>query len=148
MKHIASIPLLSALTILLSCNGSVKEKINTVGDAAGETAGEFFKGVGKGIDNAMQVKIVSPPYIAQRGLEFSRTTIAGAGEGTDNLLNVYVIFKKDFKGKLNSKVYDAEGHEAGRASAEVEGKAGDAKYVDFEFDKRTNIDSDYKIVIE
>ena len=148
MKHIASIFFLSVLTVLFSCNSSVKEKINTVGDAAGETAGEFFKGVGKGIDNAMEIKIVSPAYISQRGLEFSKTTIASTSEGTDNLLNVYVIFKKDFKGKLSSKVFDASGHETGRASADVEGKAGDAKYVDFEFDKRTNIDSDYKIVIE
>ena len=148
MKHIASILFLSALTVLFSCNGTVKEKINTVGGAAGETAGEFFKGVGKGIDDAMQVTIVSPPYIARRGLEFSKTTIASTSEGTDNLLNVYVIFKKEFKGKLSSKVYDPEGHETGRTSVDVEGKAGDAKYVDFEFDKRTNIDSDYKIVIE
>jgi hypothetical protein len=30
----------------------------------------------------------------------------------------------------------------------VTGEAGEAKYVDFIFDKRTNIDRDYKIVLE
>ena len=142
------LPLL-ILFALCSCSGSsVKEKINGAGDAAGQTAGEFFKGVGKGIDEVMELNITSPPYIAQRGLEFSQATLNSNGEGTDNVLNVYVIFKKDYKGNLLSKVFDNKGREAGRATVDLEGKAGEAKYIDFEFDKRTNIDTDYKIVIE
>ena len=141
---------LSALIFLVSAcsHESVKEKVNTVGDAAGETAGEFLKGVGSGMDKAFEVKVSSPKYISDKGLEFSKVTINSAGEGIDNMLNVYVIFKKDFSGKLTAKVFDTKEKEVGRVALQVEGKAEDAKYIDFEFDPRTNIDSDFKIIIE
>jgi len=147
MKSRLHLLLLFALLFLFSCHSSVKEKINTVGDAAGETAGEFFKGVGKGIDNALEVKITHPKYITERGLEFGKTTVSSNG-GTDNVLSVYILFKKDFKGRLTSKVFDTKGQETGRTAADVEGKAGEARFTDFVFDTRTNIDSDYRITIE
>ncbi len=137
------------LLFVSSCSHeSVKEKVNTVGDAAGETAGEFLKGVGSGMDKAFEVKVTSPKYISDKGLEFSKVNINSSGEGIDNLLNVYVIFKKDFSGKLTAKVFDTKDKEVGRVALQVEAKAEEAKYIDFEFDPRTNIDSDFKIIIE
>ncbi len=137
------------IMLLFSCSGhSVKEKINTVGDAAGQTAGEFFKGVGKGVDKVLEVKITSPASIADKGLQLGKSTVTSANEGTDNVLNVYAIFTKTFSGKLTAKVFDLKNNEIGRAAVEVTGKADDAQYVTFEFDKHTNIDSDFKITIE
>jgi hypothetical protein len=49
---------------------------------------------------------------------------------------------------VTMKVLDAEGLELGRTKVLVKGEPGDAKFVDFVFDTRTNIDRDNKIVME
>jgi hypothetical protein len=45
-------------------------------------------------------------------------------------------------------VYNSDGVELGRTKAMVQGEAGDAQFVDFIFDKRTNIDRDHKVIME
>ena len=45
------------------------------------------------------------------------------------------------------RVINKEGEEYGRIVQEVTGKKDEAKYVDFVFDKRTNIDSKGKLLI-
>jgi hypothetical protein len=61
---------------------------------------------------------------------------------------VYVIFTQDFKGSLTAKAYDDNSLEMGRVKIAVEGKKDEAKYVEFHFDKRTNIDSKNMLKIE
>ena len=54
----------------------------------------------------------------------------------------------DFKQNVSVKVFDQNGQEYGRVSLLVEAKKGEAKYFDFIFDQRTNIESKSKFVIE
>jgi len=49
---------------------------------------------------------------------------------------------------LVAKVFDRKGLEMGRARQKVTAVKGDAKFIEFHFDKRTNIDVDSKITIE
>ena len=136
--------LLPVVSFLSSCGHAV----NDAGNAAGKTASEFVKGVGKGIDDAMEIKLKTPPALSEQGLTLGKSTVSSADEGTDNVLSVYVIYGKDFNGKLTAKVYDVKKNEIGRAAVSVVGKANDASYVTFEFPKQTNIDSDDEITIE
>lgn len=134
---------------LISCtSNSIKEKINKAGDIAGQATGEFVEGASKGISKAFDVKIEIDPTLAAKGIEFGKTSVTSDSIGTDNLLVVYVIFNKDFKGKLISKAFDDKAVEMGRVAVEVEGKKDEAKYVEFHFDKRTNLDSKNKITVE
>lgn len=64
------------------------------------------------------------------------------------MLNVYLIFDKKISRNVTMKVMDAEGLELGRTKVLVKGEPGDAKFVDFVFDTRTNIDRDNKIIME
>ena len=48
---------------------------------------------------------------------------------------MYVVADKAFKGKLVARALDAEGTEIGRASAEAEFAADDARYVTFQFNE-------------
>jgi hypothetical protein len=59
-----------------------------------------------------------------------------------------MIFDKKMNRNVTMKVLDAEGLELGRTKVLVKGEPGDAKFVDFVFDTRTNIDRDNKIVME
>jgi hypothetical protein len=147
MKYQIFIALLAASCLFSCSSNAVKEKINTAGDLAGQTVGEFSKGLGNGVTKAFDVNITLPPPLLARGLKMGKNTV-NSETGTDNVLNAYFIFDKDYSGTLVSKVFDAKGQEMGRTTALVEGKAGEARFVDFVFDQHTNIDSDSKITIE
>ena len=147
MKIIAVI--LSASFTLFSCStSSVKEKINQAGDVAGQVAGEFAEGAGKGLIKAFDVKVSVSETLTAKGIQLGKTTVTSDTLGTDNLLVAYVIFNNDFKGSLTAKVVDENGLETGRSTIQVEGIKNDAQYIEFLFDKRTNIDSKNLVTIE
>ena len=142
------------LVVLISlfinaCSGpEAKDKINRAGDLAGETVGEFVSGVSSGVTKAFDVKVTLPEGMAERGLAFGKVTVSSDTVGTDNLLTLYVIFEKDFRGNLTTKVYDDKQLEMGRCRVALRGKAGEARFVEFHFDRRTNIDNNSKIMLE
>jgi hypothetical protein len=144
------ITLIAITTIMLTAcsSNSIKEKINKVGDVAGQTAGEFIEGASKGVQKAFDIKIVLPDGLKEKGVEFGKATVSSDSLGTDNLLVLYVIFNKDFKGKLTAKVFDDQSQEMGRSIVALTGKKDESKFIEFHFDKRTNIDSKNKLTLE
>jgi hypothetical protein len=139
----------AAIVMLTACNStSIKEKINKAGDVAGQTAGEFIEGASKGVKKAFDVKIIVPDALKEKGIEFGKATVASDSSGTDNVLVLYVIFNKDFEGKLTAKVFDDQAQEMGRCNVIVKGAKDEARFIEFRFDKRTNIDSKNKLTIE
>ena len=141
--------LIFSVIFLFSCsNSSVNDKINKVGEVVGEAGGHLAKGIGNGATQAFEVKIDLPLNLKEQGLSFGKITVGNDTSGNDNLLSVYFIFAKDFSGNLTAKVFDNKSMEMGRANILVEGKMNEAKFFDFHFDKRTNIDSDCKLTIE
>jgi hydrogenase maturation factor len=147
MKNTISI--LFTTFICMSCSTStIKEKINKAGDAAGQAAGEFAQGASKGISKAFDVKISLPADMTSKGIQFGKAMVMNDSLGDDNMLVLYVIFNKDFEGKLSAKAFDDQSLEMGRASVQVNGKKDQAKYVEFHFDKRTTINSKNRITIE
>ena len=134
---------------LLSCSShDVKEKINQAGDVAGQTVGEFASGVSTGIGKAFEMKVELSEELKGKGMSFGKTTVSSDTGATDNLLTLYVIFNQDFDGSLTAKAFDVKGLEMGRTKLNVSGKKDEAKYIEFRFDKRTNIDNDSKLTIE
>jgi hypothetical protein len=64
----------------------------------------------------------------------------GTDSSTDNILTTYLIFDERLDQDITIKVISEAGQEYGRATEHISGQKGDAKYFDFFFDKRTNID--------
>jgi hypothetical protein len=131
----------------------VKEKkkstINQGGEAVGKTATEFIEGVSEGVDKTLQCEIVLSNSLIDKGLKTGKFSINNdASGGENNTLVLYVIFDKDFSQEVVAKSFDKSGLENGRTKVAVEGKAGEAKYYDFVFDKRTNIEAKSKITME
>lgn len=142
--------LIALACALLSCSSDkLKEKINETGAATGEAIGEFSTGVSSGVEKALEVKLDLSEGLKSKGITFGKQTISNdpAG-GEDNLLIVYVIFNQDFKGSIIAKAFDNKGQEMGRVKIEVSGKKDETQFLEFHFDKRTNIDSDSKITLE
>lgn len=137
------------LVVLTSCSStSVKEKIEQVGDAAGQTAGKLAKGIESGINKTFDVQVELPEELKKQGITFGKAIVSSDKEGTDNLLSIYFIFADPFSGSITAKAFDTKSQEMGRTTTPVRGNKGEATYFDFHFDKRTNIDSDSKLVIE
>ena len=66
---------------------------------------------------------------------------------SSELLTAYLIFDQDFRQNVTVKVYDQNGFEYGRTNVDIDAKQGEAKYIDFPFDKRTEIENKSKFVI-
>lgn len=141
------IPIL-ALFIFSCSTDNIKEGINKAGDVAGQTAGEFIEGASKGVEKAFDVKVNLSDDLKKKGLEFGKTYITSDSLSTDNLLMVYIIFNQDYSDTLKAKVYDDKQLEMGRTTTIVTAKKDEAKFVEFHFDKRTNIDSKNVLTVE
>ncbi len=134
--------------LLAACNGAnVNEKIQNASEKAGQAVSEMAKGVSKGVKSSFEIHISKTDSNSLKAIDFGKIELKSK-DGTDNMLSIYFIFKKDFSRKLLIKVYDNKGLEMGRSSQVVKGKKDEAGFIDFIFDKRTNIDNDSKITIE
>jgi hypothetical protein len=142
-------PLLAINLLLFACTSpETKNNINKVGDAAGQAVGEFVEGVTHGVEKAFDVKVDVPQNLAGKGIHFGKTYVTNANDGTDNLLLIYMIFDNDFSGDLTAKAFDNKGLEMGRVTVKVTGNKNEARFIEFHFDKHTNIDSDCRLTIE
>lgn len=136
---------------ILSCNriaNKTKEGINKGGEMVGETATEFFEGVSEGVDKTLECDIILSKDLIKKGLKTGVYDINGMPIGRNNKLTLYIIFEKDFNDIIIAKAFNKNGQEIGRTKITVEGKANDASYFDFEFDKRTDIGFKNKIILE
>lgn len=142
------------LFALMACScGDVSEKaketINRGGEVVGKTATEFIEGVSEGIDKTLECEIVLSPELAAKGLKTGKFSIeTDSTGGHNNMLTLYIIFEKGFKEAVTVKAFDKKGLEIGRSKVLVKGKAGDATYYDFKFDRRTYVEVKSKLVIE
>ena len=131
------------VSLMFSCS-DVKEKakntINKGGEVVGETATEFVEGVTEGVDRTLDNKIVLSEALRNNGVNTGKFYIDSDSLGNRNKIVIYLITERDFNGPLTFKVIDKKGLESGRQTVKVSRKAGEASYVDVEFDKRTNIE--------
>jgi hypothetical protein len=144
---------LLVLAVLAGACGNVKQKtkeaINEGGEVVGKAGTEFIEGVSEGVDKTLQCSMVVSQPLKDKGIGTGKFSINNnTTGGENNLLTLYIIFDKDFEGDVWAKAFDKTDLEAGRSKVHINGKAGEAKYYDFAFDKRTYIEVKSKIVIE
>jgi len=145
--------LLMLVSILFtSCSlisDKTKEKINEGGETVGKTASEFIEGISEGVDKSLECEISLSQNLKDIGISSGKFYIVDDSlGGQNNVLTIYLIFEKDFSKEISVKVFDKVGLEMGRTKLLLDAKAQDAKYYDFKFDSRTNIEVKSKIVIE
>jgi len=148
MKKIFLILIFASMT---SCNWfkeKTKETINKSGEIVSKSGSEFIDGVSKGVEKTFQSKIEFSTELKKSGLSSGKIIINNSENGIDNVLTVYIIYGNKIKKNITVKVFDENNQEYGRTSKIISGNSSEAKYVDFEFDKRTNIDGKGKITFE
>ena len=125
-----------------------KKAANKTGEVVAKTGSEFADGVAKGVEKSFSNDIIIADNLKTNGLKTGKILIRSTDTTTDNILSAYLIFEKDFDQKILVKVVDDKGLEYGRTTQLVSAKANEAKYFDFVFDKRTNINGKGKISFE
>ena len=136
---------------LLSCDWAkqkTKETVNKTGEVVAKTGSEFAEGVSKGIEKTFQNEVIFSEQLKKEGLQSGKIIINSTDSTTDNIITAYLIFNNDLDRTITIKVLSSEGQEYGRVTQQLTGKKGQARYVDFVFDKRTNIDSKGKLMFE
>lgn len=137
-----------ALLLLASCSGdAVKEKINKAGNVAGQAVGELATGVTTGVEKVMGVKVEISPALTEKGISLGKVIVSDSS-ATDNMLSVYIIFSNAYDGEMTAKVFDQTMAEMGRSKVKTTAGKDEAKFVDFVFDKRTNLDNHCRVIIE
>ena len=147
MKKIIFSFLIAQVTLISCSTEDGNEKLGQASEKVGKSAATVVKSVKEGIEKVAKIKIDVSESLKAKGISTGKVTL-NSKNGRHNLLNVYLIFDKNINRNITLKVYDSEGLEMGRAKALVKGIAGEAKYFDFLFFERTNIDRDNKIIME
>ncbi|MBY0427105.1 MAG: hypothetical protein K2Q22_15830 [Cytophagales bacterium] len=136
---------------LSSCDWAkqkTKETVNKTGEVVAKTGSEFVDGVSKGIEKTFQNEVVFSEPLKKHGLSSGKIIIHGTDSSSNNILTTYLIFNGNVDQDITIKVFSDEGQEYGRVKQHIAGVQGEAKYVDFVFDKRTNIDGKGKLIFE
>ena len=134
-------------SIVLSCS-HVKEKVKQGAHKAGEAGGAVLKEVSSGVSEAFDISVTLSEPLQRTGLTLGKNTISSDTNASDNILNLYVIFNKDFTGDVTIKVFDSKNAEMGRVKQTISGKKEEARFFTIKFAEQTNIDTDSKITIE
>lgn len=125
-----------------------KETVNKTGEVVGKAGSEFVNGVAKGVEKTFENEVRFSDPLVKQGVEAGKIVIRSSEHHSDDILSAYLIFNNDMDQEVTCKVFSPEGKEYGRARAHLKGKKGDAFYVDFNFDSRTNIDGKGSISFE
>jgi len=144
-----TIGLIFIIGITSSCDrvkSKTKDVIGKTGETVGEGTSEFVNGVSKGVDQTFECKVELNQALIDQGIKIGKFYIPDSA-GTSYTLSAFISFDKDFNQEMIVSVFDEKGKEYGRVSKWVETKAGEGKYVDFVFDKRTDIESRSRFVL-
>lgn len=151
VSYFTFIVAITTIATVSSCN-RVKEKARETahyaGTVAGKASSEFVDGAADGITQTFDCTLELTKALEEKGLKTGKFKITTDASGNQNVVSVYLIFNKDYKGQVSVKIFDSKNAEYGRAAANLEVKAGKAQYVDFTFDQRTDIERKSRILLE
>lgn len=137
--------------ITASCNWAekkAKDTVNKTGEVVGKAGSEFVNGVSKGVEKTFENEVKFSDPLTKQGLEAGKIIIRSSENHSDDIISAYLIFNNNLDQEVTAKVFSPQGKEYGRTRTHVKGKKGDAFYVDFVFDARTNIDGKGSIQFE
>ena len=123
-----------------------KNAIHTGGELVGKAGSELAEGISDGVSDKFGGTILWDESLTKQGVSHGRWSATPTGDHP--AVSLYMIFESEYKGQLRGRLLDGEGLEYGRTKVEVSGESGDAKYIDFPFDKPTEFILKSTLVIE
>ena len=125
-----------------SCNWA-KEKtnqtVNKAGEVVAKTGSEFAEGFKKGVEKTLQHTLQLSDELKKKGLSTGKVIITSSDSASDHILSAYLIFDQPIEQAVTLTLFSEDQQEYGRITQTIKGQKGEAKYIDFVFDKRTHI---------
>ena len=119
---------------------ALQEEGKEAAKSASKGIGDVIKGINSGMSESINTsKVISDPAFKTNFEECKAEKIYASDSDKQKKVTIYLIAKKDFKGDILLKAFDADKKEIGRSKLEVSIKKDDAKYVDFSFNERTHL---------
>lgn len=113
------------------------------GEISGKLVTAFGKSAYDGAGKILKNKTIILPALKEKGIEVGKIILE-----ENNVLQVYVIFNDNFKGNITIRVKDINNEEVGRATNFVEEKIGTATYLQFNFNRLTDIQDQSTIFLQ
>ena len=151
ISYFTFIVAITTIATVSSCNRAkekAKQSANYAGAVVGRGSSEFIEGIAEGVNESFDCSLELAKVLKEKGLKSGKFKITTDSSGNDNVVSVYLIFDKDYKGQVSAKIFDSKNQEYGRTVAAVENSSGKAQYVDFVFDRRTDIERKSRILLE
>ncbi|MBC7965214.1 MAG: hypothetical protein H7Z17_04735 [Fuerstia sp.] len=120
---------------ITGCGRAADQNAGTVGEVIGENVTDFAKGVGKGIDNKLQISTELSPALSEQGVTMTVAKQGPLQTGDENAktISVYCLAARALEATLIARAYNVDDQEIGRAKANVKFADDDAQYVTFSF---------------
>jgi hypothetical protein len=122
--------------------------MNKSGEVVAKTGSEFVDGVSNGIEKTFENDVVISEELKKAGLKTGKIVVNNSDSAQNNVITAYLIFDKEFNKNITVKIFDENNREYGRSSQKITAEKGEAKYFDFAFDKRTEIEGKGKLLFE
>ena len=142
---------LFSLLCFLSCGrlkNAAHEGINKGGEVVGSSASEFIDGVSQGIQTNTLCSLKISDSLISKGLDKGQYEVKSFAMSNDNKVTVYLIFNQELNDTVIMKAFNRDQQEIGRSKLFVAGAKDEAKYFDFLFDERTDIDPKGSLILE
>ena len=104
-----------------------KKTLNKGSEIVGKAGSEVAEGISRGVEETFSISIEKSKRLDSNGIRLGRVTISGTDSSSDNVVSVYLIFDRNFNGKLTAKAIDPNGLEFGLTSVNVMADANDAR---------------------
>lgn len=124
------------------------ESVHKAGEIVGKTTSEFGDGIYKGIKKTFENEVSLSNQLKENGIEIGEINILSDSVGSDNIASIYMIFNESFDKEILIKLYNEGGKEFGRCTKKIQATKGEARFIDFQFDKHVTIGLKGKIIIE
>lgn len=115
-----------------------------------EGVGAIIKGAEEGFDKGLtKVNVKADTSVAVYGIKIGKSGKYFNDSLKVNAVSVYMVFEENVNTDVIMTATDKDNQEVGRVKQKVNEKEGTAKYIDFIFDKRTNIDivKEFKLAV-
>lgn len=151
ISYFTFIVAITTIATVSSCNRAkekAKQSVNYAGTVIGKGSSEFVEGVSEGVSQSFDCSLELAKVLQEKGLKAGKFKITTDNSGHENVVSVYLIFDKDYRGQVSAKIFDSKNQEYGRVAVNLDSKAGKAQYFDFVFDHRTAIERKSRILLE
>ncbi|WP_118952227.1 hypothetical protein [Taibaiella helva] len=151
ISYFTFIVAITTIATVSSCNRAkekAKQSVNYAGTVVGKGSSEFFEGVAEGVSQTFDCTVELAKVLQSKGVKGGKFKITTDSNGHENVVSVYLIFDKDYKGPVSARIFDSKDQEYGRTAVSLDTRSGQARFTDFVFDQRTDIERKSRILLE